>query len=43
MAPTKHSEADADLPIVLAAVLRDHTSILSRVFPGHRTERDAIG
>lgn len=43
MAHTKHGELDADLPIVLATVLRDHTSILSGVFPGHRFECDATG
>lgn len=43
MAHTKHSEVDVDFPIVLATVLRDHTSIRSSVFPGHRIECDAIG
>ena len=40
---TEHGEVDVDLPIVLATVLRDHTRILSGVFPGHRIECDAIG
>lgn len=43
MARTKHSEVDADLPVVLATFLGDHASILSIVLPGHRTERDATG
>lgn len=42
-AHTEHGELDVDLPIVLATVLRDHTCVLSGVFPGHRIECDATG
>lgn len=40
-APTEHSELHADLPVHVAAIIRHHTSVRPRVFPGHRMESDA--
>lgn len=41
VARTQHDELHADLPVVVAAVIRDHTGVHAGVSPGHRVEGDA--